>query len=68
MYLRPKLRSSGTYTKFYWTVNASSLMNFLKLRTDKAAQKEIRAYAFAILDMVKEVAPITFSAFEENLK
>jgi len=57
----------GTYTKFYWTVNASSLMNFLKLRTDKAAQKEIRAYAFAILDIVKEVAPITFSAFEESL-
>jgi thymidylate synthase (FAD) len=58
----------GTYTKFYWTVNASSLMNFLKLRMDKAAQKEIRAYAFAILDMVKEVAPITFGAFEEGLK
>lgn len=55
----------GTYTKFYWTVNGSSLMNFLKLRCDKSAQKEIRVYADAILEIVKEVAPVTFNIFEE---
>jgi len=53
----------GTYTKFYWTVNGSSLMNFLKLRLDKAAQKEIREYAEAILDMAKVVAPVSFTEF-----
>ncbi|HHW90815.1 MAG TPA: FAD-dependent thymidylate synthase [Clostridiales bacterium] len=53
----------GTYTKFYWTVNGSSLMNFLKLRLDKGAQAEIREYAEAILDMVKTVAPVSFTEF-----
>lgn len=53
----------GIYTKFYWTVNGSSLMNFLKLRLDKAAQAEIREYAKAILDMVKVVAPVSFTEF-----
>ena len=54
----------GIYTKFYWTVNGSSLMNFLRLRTHSSAQKEIRDYAEAILEMVKEVAPTSFSMFE----
>jgi thymidylate synthase (FAD) len=53
----------GTYTKFYWTVNGSSLMNFLRLRLDKAAQKEIREYAEVILDMAKVVAPVSFTEF-----
>ena len=53
----------GTYTKFYWTVNGRSLMNFLKLRLDKSAQAEIREYAKAILDMAKVVAPVSFTEF-----
>ena len=53
----------GTYTKFYWTVNGRSLMNFLKLRLDKGAQAEIREYAKAILDMAKVVAPVSFTEF-----
>jgi thymidylate synthase (FAD) len=53
----------GTYTKFYWTVNGSSLMNFLRLRLNKAAQKEIREYAEVILDMAKAVAPVSFTEF-----
>ena len=53
----------GTYTKFYWTVNGSSLMNFLKLRLDKGAQAEIREYAKVILDMAKLVAPVSFTEF-----
>ena len=53
----------GTYTKFYWTVNGSSLMNFLKLRLDESAQAEIREYAEAILEMAKVVAPVSFTEF-----
>jgi len=53
----------GIYTKFYWTVNGSSLMNFLRLRLDKGAQAEIREYAEVILDMVKVVAPVSFTEF-----
>ena len=53
----------GTYTKFYWTVNGRSLMNFLRLRLDEGAQAEIREYAKAILDMMKLVAPVSFTEF-----
>jgi len=53
----------GTYTKFYWTVNGRSLMNFLKLRLDKGAQAEIREYAKVILDMAKAIAPVSFTEF-----
>ena len=54
----------GTYTKFYWTVNGSSLMNFLALRMDKHAQAEIRAYAHNILHIVREVAPVSFGEWD----
>ena len=57
----------GIYTTYFWTVNGSSLMNFLKLRCDKSAQKEIREYADAILEIVKDVAPVTFNIFEEMI-
>lgn len=48
------------YTKFYWTVNGSSLINFLRLRTHKAAQQEIREYAKAVLELACHTAPTTF--------
>lgn len=54
----------ATYTKFYWTVNGSSLMNFLRLRLDKHAQEEIRLYAQAILELVTPIAPVTFEDFK----
>ncbi len=57
----------GIYTNFYWTVNGSALMNFLHLRLDKHAQYEIRIYAQAILELVKEVAPISFNEFEREV-
>lgn len=57
----------GIYTNFYWTVNGSSLMNFLDLRLDRGAQYEIRVYAQAILELVKEVAPVSFGEFEREV-
>jgi len=56
------------YTLYYWTVNARSLMNFMKLRLDKAAQPEIREYAKALLKIFKEKMPVTAKAFEEKLQ
>jgi len=53
----------GTYTEFYWTVNARSLFNFLALRTDENAQQEIRDYAHLIKDLAEEIAPWSFEAF-----
>jgi len=55
------------YTLYYWTVNARSLMNFLKLRLDKAAQPEIREYAKALLEIFREAMPVTAKAFEEKI-
>jgi thymidylate synthase (FAD) len=51
------------YTQFYWTVNARSLINFLKLRTTEHAQHEIRLYARKILDIFEEKMPWSYEAF-----
>ncbi len=58
----------SVYTLYYWTVNARSLMNFLKLRLDKGAQAEIREYAKAAFEIFKEKMPMTAKAFEEKIK
>jgi thymidylate synthase (FAD) len=55
------------YTLYYWTVNARSLMNFLKLRLDKGAQPEIREYAKALLKIFRDTMPVTANAFEEKI-
>jgi thymidylate synthase (FAD) len=56
----------GLYTKFWFTVNARSLMNFLALRNHPAAQWEIAEYARAIEAMFAEVMPITYAAFVDR--
>jgi thymidylate synthase (FAD) len=56
----------GQYTEFVWTVNLRSLMNFLSLRNDEHAQKEIRQYAKVIEIMFEETMPETYKAFYEN--
>ena len=38
-------------------------MNFLRLRVDRHAQYEIRAYADIMLDSLKKWVPITYEAF-----
>lgn len=54
-------------TSFYWTVNASALMNFLTLRTSKHAQKEMQVFANDILKHFETVLPITSDIFKESL-
>ena len=56
------------FTEFYWSVNARSLMNFLSLRNDEHAQKEIRDYAEAVEEMFSSVMPTTHSAFVLNAR
>ncbi|MCS7244772.1 MAG: FAD-dependent thymidylate synthase [candidate division WOR-3 bacterium] len=53
----------STYTQFYWSVNARSLMNFISLRADTNAQHEIRLYAREIAIIFREKMPITFKFF-----
>lgn len=53
------------YTEWYWKINLHNLFHFLSLRADSHAQYEIRAYAEAMLNVVKEWVPFAYEAFME---
>ena len=53
------------YTQWYWKINLHNLLHFLELRLDTHAQYEIRVYAKAMSQIVKDVVPWTWEAFEE---
>lgn len=55
----------ATYTEFYGKVDLHNLLHFLRLRLDAHAQEEIRAFAVAIADTVKEWVPEVWEAFED---
>lgn len=54
------------YTRFWFTVNARSLMNFLMLRNAPGALWEIQQYAQALEDIFAEKMPETWQAFRAN--
>ncbi len=56
----------GAYTEFYWTVNARALMNFVSLRANKNAQREIQRYAEAVETFFAGKMPVTHAAFVAN--
>jgi thymidylate synthase (FAD) len=53
------------YTEWYWKIDLHNILHFLSLRADSHAQYEIRAYADAMLDIIKKWVPITYEAFME---
>jgi thymidylate synthase (FAD) len=55
------------YTEMYWQIDLRNLFHFLKLRLDAHAQKEIRDYAAALFEIVKKVAPLAASSFENHI-
>jgi thymidylate synthase (FAD) len=55
----------STYTEWYWKIDLHNLLHFLRLRLDSHAQYEIRVYAEAIYEIIKEIVPTTCKAFEE---
>ena len=58
---------SALYTQFTWTCSLQALLHFISLRIDgKSAQSEIVAYAKALLELGRPVAPEAFDAFAEN--
>lgn len=56
----------GMFSRMKWTVNLRGLFNFLSLRNDEHAQREIRDYAEAVEQLAKSVVPVAFEVFEEN--
>jgi thymidylate synthase (FAD) len=53
------------YTQWYWKIDLHNLLHFLTLRADEHAQHEIREYARAIGDIVRQWVPLTWEAFED---
>lgn len=53
----------STMTQFYATCNPRNLMQFLMLRNDKHALKEIRDVAVQMEDILKEQMPYTYAAY-----
>jgi thymidylate synthase (FAD) len=56
----------GTFTEFYATCNARSLMHFLSLRLSTSAQKEIRVFAEELEAHFRKLMPVTLEAFIQN--
>jgi len=57
---------AALYSQFVWTCSLQTLFHFISLRIAESAQGEIAAYAKALLELGRPVAPEAFSAFAEN--
>ena len=57
----------SAYTELYWQIDLHNLFHFLKLRCDGHAQKEIRDYAFVLLDICRKVVPLATRSFENHI-
>jgi len=55
----------STYTRAYWKCDLHNIFNFLRLRMDSHAQLEIRSYANAMYEIVKQIVPVACEAFED---
>lgn len=55
----------NTYSHMFATVNLLNLFKFLKLRLHPHAQKEIRVYAEAMLQLIEPIVPVSTAAFIE---
>ena len=51
------------YTQLYWKIDLHNLLHFLNLRAASHAQYEIRVYAEALLEVLKQWVPLTYAAF-----
>ena len=56
---------ANIYTQWYWKVDLHNLLHFLRLRADSHAQYEIRVYADAICNVVRDWVPAAYAAFED---
>jgi thymidylate synthase (FAD) len=54
------------YSRMRASANLRNWLGFLALRMDEAAQWEIRQYANAVADLVKQNFPRTYELFEEG--
>jgi thymidylate synthase (FAD) len=55
------------YTEWYWKIDLHNLFHFLRLRMDSHAQYEIRVYGEALAQIVKQIVPVAYEAFEDYI-
>jgi thymidylate synthase (FAD) len=56
----------STYTEAYWKCDLHNILNFLRLRMDSHAQKEIREYATVIGEqIIYPLFPVVWEAFQD---
>lgn len=55
----------SNYTEWYWKIDLHNLFHFLRLRIDSHAQYEIRVYGEAMAEIVKQIVPHAWEAFED---
>lgn len=58
----------NVYTEMVVSIDLHNLFNFLRLRVDKHAQKQIRDFANAMYSLVKPHFPIACEAFEDYVR
>lgn len=56
----------NTYTEFYWSINARSLINFISLRSAPEAMLEIREFSQAVEYIFGNIMPVTYQSFVDN--
>jgi thymidylate synthase (FAD) len=54
------------YVRFRWSASLQAVHNFIRLRTDPSAQKEIRDYAIEVEKLVKEKFPVSLEALNST--
>ena len=54
------------YTEYYGTANLNNIFKFMELRTHEGAQWEIQQVAKAVIEIIRDLYPITVGAWEQN--
>ncbi len=55
----------STYTRAFWQNDLHNTLHFLGLRMDAHAQLEIRVYANQMSEILRQLYPVTWAAFED---
>ena len=56
------------YTEYYATANLNNILKFIALRTHEGAQWEIQVLANEMLNIIKELWPVTVQSYIDNKK
>ena len=62
------LPAYGMYVRWYWTASLQSVVNFIALREDAHAQKEIRDYAEVVKSLTANAFPVSIDALLNVMK